>query len=53
MMETLPSGSRSSLEDNDLETASCKVRSSETVKILGVYEPQGWICQLIGLGLDS
>lgn len=52
MMETLPSGSLYSLEGNDLETASCKVRSSDTVKSLGVYEPQGWLCQLIGLGLD-
>lgn len=52
-METLPSGSLYSLEDNGLEIASWKVRSSDTVKSLGVYEPQGWICQLIGRGLDS
>lgn len=52
-METLPLGSRYSLEDSDLETAGCKVRRPDTVKSLGIYEPQGWICQLIGLGLDS
>ena len=51
MMETLPSGSCYSLEDNDLETASCKVRSSDTVKSLGIYEPQDGYVNSLDLAL--